>query len=141
MQKEIRQTWHFNRPPQEVWDYLTKPELLEQWFTKTDFIPRAGHQFRFKDKWGKFIHCEVVEARPFSKLSYTWQYASLAGDEVFDSTVAWTLVPTDDGTELQLLHGDFTTQEDFMAHTDGWTRLVSRLTGILSVVTSNSMQS
>jgi len=24
MQKEIKQTWHFNQLPQEVWEYLTK---------------------------------------------------------------------------------------------------------------------
>ena len=28
MQKEIKHTWHFNQSPQEVWEYLTKPELL-----------------------------------------------------------------------------------------------------------------
>src|SRR6266550_2474446 len=45
MQKEIKQTWHFNQSPQTVWEYLTKPELIEQWLGKTDFQPLVGHKF------------------------------------------------------------------------------------------------
>ncbi len=47
MQKEIKHTWHFSQSPQEVWEYLTKPELMEQWLGKTDFQPIVGHKFRF----------------------------------------------------------------------------------------------
>ena len=47
MQKEIKQTWHFEQSPQEVWEYLTKPELIEQWLMKTDFQPILGFKFRF----------------------------------------------------------------------------------------------
>lgn len=35
MQEEIRQTWFFKQSPGEVWEYLTKPELIEQWLMKT----------------------------------------------------------------------------------------------------------
>jgi uncharacterized protein YndB with AHSA1/START domain len=44
MQEEIKRTWHFSHPPHEVWEYLTKPELLEQWLGKTDFQPIVGHR-------------------------------------------------------------------------------------------------
>ncbi len=34
-------------------DYLTQPELIEQWLAKTDFAPKVGHRFRFFDKPSK----------------------------------------------------------------------------------------
>ena len=52
MQKEIKQSRHFNQSPQEVWEYLTKPELIEQWLGKTDFQPVVGHKFRFISPYG-----------------------------------------------------------------------------------------
>jgi len=76
MQQEIKQTWHFNQSPQEVWKYLTIPELLEQWLGKTDFQPIAGHKFRFIGRQGSEIDCEVLEVKPFTKLSYSWQRTS-----------------------------------------------------------------
>jgi uncharacterized protein YndB with AHSA1/START domain len=44
MQEEIKQICKFNKLPQEVWKYLTKPELLELWLGKTDFLPIVGHK-------------------------------------------------------------------------------------------------
>jgi uncharacterized protein YndB with AHSA1/START domain len=37
MDKEIKQTWRFNQPPQEVWEYLTKSELIEHGLAKQIF--------------------------------------------------------------------------------------------------------
>lgn len=134
MQNEIKHTWHFNQSPEEVWEYLTKPELLEQWFTKTDFQPTVGRKFRFTDKSGKIVYCEVLEVSPFTKLSYSWQHASRKDNELFDSKVVWTLVPKETGTELQLLHTGFTVLEDFTAHNNGWTNLGRRFVELLNTI-------
>src|SRR5262249_7278394 len=104
MSHEIKRTWTFNRPPQVVWEYLTKPELVGAWLAMTDIQPVVGHQFSFLDKLGKAIHCEILEAEPFTRLSYSWRFPSWAADRHFDSTVAWTLLPTPDGTSLTLEH-------------------------------------
>ena len=85
MQKEINHTWHFNQSPEEVWEYLTKPELLEQWLAKTDFQPVVGHKFRLEGKEGCLEFCEVLEVKPFTRLSYSWQYASVVDKKRFDS--------------------------------------------------------
>ncbi|HET9824031.1 MAG TPA: SRPBCC domain-containing protein, partial [Chitinophagaceae bacterium] len=67
MPKEIKQTWFFRQSPREVWEYLTKPELIEQWLMKNDFQPIVGHKFRFtfipkKDsEYEGTVHCEVLE--------------------------------------------------------------------------------
>jgi len=134
MQNEIRHTWQFHQSPQEVWEYLTKPELLEQWFTKTDIEPIVGNRFHFFDKTGKTISCEVLEVKPFTKLSYSWQYHSAKDSKLFDSTVVWTLVPKETGTELQLVHTGFSVVEDYTAHNGGWTRLGNRFTELLNTV-------
>jgi uncharacterized protein YndB with AHSA1/START domain len=120
MQKEIKQTWNFNQSPQEVWEYLTKPELLEQWLGKTDFQPIAGYKFRFISPYGNDSYCEVLEVNPFTNLSYSWQKNSAVDNKPFNSKVAWKLVPKENGTELQLVHNGFTALEDFVAHEIGW---------------------
>ncbi len=120
MKKEIRHTRHFNQSPQELWEYLTKPEWIEQWLGKTDFQPIVGHKFRFISPYGNDSHCEVLEAKPFTKLSYSWQKNSAEDNKPFTSKVEWTLVPKENGTELQLLHEGFTALEDVVAHENGW---------------------
>jgi len=120
MENEIRQTWFFRHPPQEVWDFLTKSELIEQWLGKTDFQPVVGEKFRFISPYGNHSYCEVLEVKPYTNLSYTWRKSSSKDNKPFNSKVAWTLVPKDGGTELQLVHNGFTTFEDVDAHEKGW---------------------
>ena len=120
MQKEIKQTWHFSQSPQEVWEYLTKPELLEQWLGKSDFQPIVGYKFRFISPYGNDSYCEVLEVKPFTRLSYSWQKNSAKDNKPFNSKIVWTLVPKENGTELQLVHNGFTALEDITAHENGW---------------------
>jgi uncharacterized protein YndB with AHSA1/START domain len=134
MQKEIKHTWYFNHSLQTVWDSLTKPELLEQWLTKTDMQPIPGHKFSFFDKTGKVVSCQVLEVNPVTKLSYSWQAYSADDDKPFDSKVEWTLVAKEDGTELQLVHHGFIALEDYIRHNDGWTRLGTRFVELLNTV-------
>jgi uncharacterized protein YndB with AHSA1/START domain len=131
MPNEIRQTVFFDQSPREVWDCLTTPEILAQWLAPTDIKPIAGHTFRFMDKTGKYIDCEVLEAQPFTRLVYSWQFPSGKEDKRFDSTVVWTLVLKGEGTELQLVHNSFALLEDFTAHNNGWNNCLSKLKGFL----------
>jgi uncharacterized protein YndB with AHSA1/START domain len=120
MKNEIKQTWHFNQSPQMVWEYLTKPELIEQWLGKTDFKPIVGHKFRFASPYGNDSICEVLEVKPFTKLSYSWQKNSAKDGKPFHSKIVWTLSPKEDGTELQLVHDGFRALEDIAPHENGW---------------------
>jgi uncharacterized protein YndB with AHSA1/START domain len=138
MQKEIKHTWHFARSPEEVWDYLTKPELIEQWLMKTDFQPKVGHRFRFahstenKSCYDNITHCEVLEVKPFTTLSYSWKGSTKDGSRIFNSKVVWTLIPTEGGTELQLVHNGFAVLEDVIAHNTGWTALVKQFVELVN---------
>ena len=133
MQKGIIQKWFFREQPSDVWGYLTKPELIEQWLMKTDFQPIAGHKFRFTftpktdSKYEGVIHCEVLEINPFTRLSYSWNGRTQDKSRSFNSIVVWTLIPKDNGTELQLQHNEFEILEDILNHSSGWNICLKRL--------------
>lgn len=137
MEKEVKQTWFFSLPPKEVWEYLTQADLLEQWLMKSDIKPVVGHKFRFLHtpktdaKYEGIVDCEVLEVKPVTKFSYSWKGYTKDGTRTFDSKVVWTLVPKDDGTELQVHHNGFTVLEDVTAHSSGWNACVKRLEGLL----------
>ena len=134
MQKEIRQTWHFNQLPQVVWDYLTKPELIKQWLGETDFQPTVGHKFRFISPYGNDSICEVLEVIPHTRLSYSWQKNSAKDGLPFSSKIEWTLIPTEDGTELRLLHDGFRALEDIAPHENGWNYCHKQIEGLLNPI-------
>jgi uncharacterized protein YndB with AHSA1/START domain len=132
MQNEIKHTWFFRHSPQEVWEHLTRPELLEQWLGKTDFQPVAGHKFHFISPYGNHSYCEVLEVKPFTKLSYSWQKKSLNDNKPFNSKVEWTLVQKENGTELQLVHNGFIALEDFTGHENGWKACLQQMETLLN---------
>jgi len=134
MQKEIKQTWFFDQSPREVWDYFTKSELIEQWLGENDFQPVVGHKFQFTSPYGNHSYCEVLEVKPVTKLSYSWQKRSAKDKKPFHSTIEWTFIPKDNGTEVRLLHGGFTAIEDVVAHESGWNICSKQLAELLNTV-------
>ncbi len=138
MRKEIKKTWQFSQSPQEVWEYLTRPELLEQWLMKTNFQPIVGYKFYFigncDDSGKAAAQCEVLEIKPYTQLSYSWQANSVYDSMPFNSKVVWTLIPKENGTELQLVHTGFTGLDDVIAHNDGWTRIGNNIAAFFNTV-------
>src|SRR3954463_5420701 len=105
MQKEIKHTFYFTQTSEEVWEYLTKPELMEQWLMPSDFKPAVGHHFRFTNPGGlTFTICEVLEVTPYTQLSYVWKNDWSKTKTPFTSKVSWTLTEFEGGTELLLVH-------------------------------------
>ncbi len=137
MVKDVKQTIFLSRPLQDVWDYLTKPELIEQWLTKNNFLPVAGHKFQFSSDpencENQITYCEVLEIIPLQKLSYSWKHSKGNIDRTVDSVVVWTLLEKNNGTELQLEHSGFKLQEDYIAHNNGWTECLEKFSNSLSV--------
>jgi uncharacterized protein YndB with AHSA1/START domain len=134
MKKEIHKTWFFKQPPRDVWEYLTKPELIEQWLMKSDFKPIVGHKFQFihapknESNYNGSTQCEVLEVTPFTKLSYSWNGGTKDGTRTYNSRVEWTLIPKGTGTELQLMHNGFSALEDAIAHDSGWNKCLNLMT-------------
>lgn len=129
MAKSIKHQFFFAHPPAIVWDYLTKPELMELWLMKNDFQPIVGLDFQFTTKpyppldFDGIVYCKVLEVVPFKKLSYSWKSGPGEGRITLNSVVIWKLEAKDKGTELLLEHNGFSEVENlniFNALTDGW---------------------
>src|SRR5437870_7597138 len=71
----------FPAPPEEVWEALTEPERLEEWFAnevELDARPGGAGVFRWGD--GDERHATVREAEPAERLVLDWDDA---GEVVF----------------------------------------------------------
>jgi len=118
MTKIIKHQFFFSHPPEVVWEYLTKPELMELWLMKNNFQPITGTDFQFRTNpipsldFDGIFYCRVLEIVPFKKLSYSWQSGPGDGKITLDSVVEWKLQPTDKGTELFLEHSGFEKEEN-----------------------------
>jgi uncharacterized protein YndB with AHSA1/START domain len=141
MTKTIKHQFFFPHPNETVWEYLTKPELLEQWLMKNDFQPVVGHDFQFRTNpipgldFDGICHCKVLEIVPFQKLSYSWKAGSGNGEFSLDTLVVWKLVSNDKGTDLFLEHSGFGKTEHanfFPGMTDGWLKNVQKIKNLLN---------
>lgn len=147
MKNNIEHTVFFPHQPKDVWEFLTKPELIEQWLMKNDFAPVVGQQFCFWTKplpqfdFDGTAYCTVLEVMPFKKLSYTWKGGPAPGKITLDSVVEWTLHQKDNGTELQLVHSGFKTVENFNIFTamnDGWFRNMNKIGELLNKIINDT---
>jgi len=118
MAKIIRHQFFYPHPREMVWDYLTKPELMEQWLMKNDFQPIVGHDFQFRTNpipslnFDGIFYCKVLAVNPFESLSYSWKSGPGGGEITLESVVMWKLEPKDKGTELLLEHRGFAKKEN-----------------------------
>ena len=136
MQSEIKQSWFYTAPPETIWEYLTRAELLSQWVMKNDIKPVIGHHFMFStrampemDFDGK-VYCEILEMVPLKKLVYSWKAGPGDGSTNIDSLVTWTLIPKNEGTELLLEHTGFDEKVNkaiFGAMNNGWKQNMGKI--------------
>lgn len=141
MERTIRHQFTFQQPPEVVWEYLTKPELLAQWLMESDFKPIVGHKFQFGTKpklklgFDGRVYCEVLEMVPHQKLVYSWRGGMSKEDPALDSIVVWTLAPTDSGTILTLEQKGFKGLKNFLSYlimNKGWVKIGKRLFKLLA---------
>lgn len=78
--------------PDEVWEALTDPEQLEEWFANdVELDAQEGGEGVFRWDDGEVRHATVVEAAPGERLVLDW-------DD--DGRVELTLEETEEGTRL-----------------------------------------
>ncbi|MFC5269276.1 SRPBCC family protein [Adhaeribacter terreus] len=103
----IEQT--YNTPAEKVWQALTDNIQMKKWyFDLEDFKPEPGFKFQFEGgtETQTFLHlCEVTEAIPEKKLTYSWRYNGYAGN----SFVTFELFPEGEKTRLKLTHAGLET--------------------------------
>jgi uncharacterized protein YndB with AHSA1/START domain len=95
----------FNVPALKVWLALTDKNEMKKWyFDLEEFKPEPGFKFQFVGGPAdgvQYLHvCEVTEAVPEKKLTYSWRYDGYAGI----SFVTFELFEQDNKTALHLTH-------------------------------------
>ena len=89
--------------PDIVWEAITRPDLMRQWYFEPidDFRPEVGFETQFDvDVNGRnFRHMwKVTEVVPGEKITYSWEFEGYPG---LGST-EWMLSENDHGTKLVL---------------------------------------
>ncbi len=82
---------------EDVWEALTDPERLEDWFANDvdiDLQPGGGASFRWSN--GEERHATVTDVEPRRRLAFAWD--DCAPEE--QGTVEFTLDDDADGTRL-----------------------------------------
>jgi uncharacterized protein YndB with AHSA1/START domain len=83
-------------PPAEVWEALTDPERLEEWFAnEVELEPEPGGEGLFRWENGELRRAFVHEVEVERRFAFTWQTDD--GDE---SEVEFTLDEVEDGTRV-----------------------------------------
>ena len=87
-------------PREDVWDALTEPERLADWFANDvdlDLRPGGGASFRWSN--GETRTATVTEVEPLHRLAFEWADCDLEGG----GEVAFTLEDDDEGTRLTVV--------------------------------------
>lgn len=143
MTRSIKHQFFFPHPPEMVWEYLTRPELMELWLMKNNFQPILGNDFQFRTNpipsldFDGIFYCRVLEIVPFRKLSYSWKSGPGEGKITLDSVVVWNLQQAGKGTELYLEHSGFEKEENldfYRGLTDGWLEKIHNIANLLKAV-------
>lgn len=95
------------QPPEKIWRALTQPALIEEWLMPNDFKPEIGHKFQLRGEWGGTLDCRVLKIKPYETLVYAWNFAHEDPAYRLESTVTFTLTPTDGGTRLRMQQSGF----------------------------------
>jgi uncharacterized protein YndB with AHSA1/START domain len=99
---------------------------------ENDFQPVVGHRFKFRatpyGDWDGIIDSEVLVVEPNKKLSYSWGTLGL------ESSVVWTLVPTETGTLLRMEQSGFGTDQDkaYKGAKYGWTNFIGKMEQVVA---------
>ena len=98
-------------PREEVWEALTEPERLEDWFAnEVDFDLRPGGGASFRWSNGEERHATFTEVDPERRLAFEW-------DDEEQGEVEFTLDDDVDGTRLTVVESSpaWTTALDLQA--------------------------
>ena len=120
-------------PPEKVWRALTQAELVGEWLMKTDLQPVVGHRFNFRSEpvngWNGVTDCVVLEAKPPSRLVYSWCGHGEQAETGIKSVVTWTLTPTGGGTHLHMEHAGFRPNDEgfYQGASYGWPLMIEAL--------------
>jgi uncharacterized protein YndB with AHSA1/START domain len=131
-------TTTINAPASKVWDALTKPSLIKQYFFGTEVTSdwKVGSPIIYKGEWqGKSYEDkgEILQFEPNRRLVSTF-WSSLAGlPDIPENykTVRYELSPEEDRTKLTIIQDNNATQEEADHSEQNWNTVLDRLKELL----------
>lgn len=102
MESTIRREIVLPEPPEEVWEALTEPERLEEWFANEVELDLESGEGVFRWDDGSERHAQIDVCDPERRLGFTW-----TDDEGTETRVDFTLVPEEDGTRVVVTEQTF----------------------------------
>ena len=122
----------FKASASKIWKALTNKNEMKKWyFDLAEFKAELGFKFQFvggPPDGIQYLHlCEITEAIPNKKLSYSWRYDGNDGI----SLVSFELIEVGENTKLILKHSGLETfpkdNPDFARHNfeEGWNHIVN----------------
>jgi len=131
MLESIEVSQFINQSPQKVWEAITSPELLQQWWVKGNIQPNIGHQFTLD--MGSFGQQLCLVTLVEKELLFEYVFAI----GVLETTIRWQLTPQENGTLLQLSHSGFNMdssvgQQAFIGMGKGWPQILNRIESVIS---------
>jgi uncharacterized protein YndB with AHSA1/START domain len=120
-------------PPQEVFRWLVRPELLVRWIgIEAQLEPRPGGLFRFEIAEGEWCSGRYLEVVPARRVVVTWGWDSgVIPVPPGSSTVSIDLLEHPEGTLVRLVHRDLA-PEVRRLHAEGWSRFLPRLAAVVA---------
>lgn len=115
MQRTIKKRRKINKPINEVWEALSDPKMLDQWFMEGNFKAEESARFEFLDKpgekWKGVFQGEVLSSQPPINLAYSWNHSKMN----HTTYVWWKLEDVRDKTILELEHSGFKGLSDYFS--------------------------
>jgi uncharacterized protein YndB with AHSA1/START domain len=126
VEREVR----IEAEPETVFPFFTDPEKMVRWMgIGATLDPRPGGVFSINTYTEYFMTGEFVAVEPYSRIVFTWGYASFPeGENPMPSgstTVEVSLVPDGDATIIRLKHTVPAQLDSF--HAIGWEHYLGRL--------------
>lgn len=123
----------FNAPKEKVWQALTQPEIVKQYFfgthLVTDWVP--GHEIRFEGEWEGKPYADkgiVQEYEANHHLSYTYlsNWANMEDKPENYLYISYEVEDTNDGCLLTITQSNY--DEERMEHSEGnWSSLMDAM--------------
>jgi uncharacterized protein YndB with AHSA1/START domain len=97
---QVRREIELEAAPGDVWEALTRPDLLEQWFeAEVELDPRPGGAGRFVEPDGSRRAARVDDVDDGRRLAFTW-WPEPGDEDAPASRVEFVLTPIEGGTRL-----------------------------------------
>lgn len=118
--------------PQEVFEFFTRPELLESWMgERADLEPTIGGRFAV-DVGGTAVRGRFLEVDPPNRLVISWGFDGSTNLPPETSVVEVQLAPYGGGTRVSLVHR-LLPPDQREPHAAGWPRYLDQLASVAGV--------